>query len=148
MRSLRRLTCCSCLLISLLSFPKISVSWAWVQSSSTLVRDRACPMGKKSSFCSCTWREQGIDKTMSLDIRNTSEAVWGSQYSPMLLYWPRRIGQWSVWLPSIVAWELPLRCSYFYYQTIPYFSMYFLFALFSDEPEVFLPEYSQPAILG
>ena len=25
--------------------------------------------------------------------------------------------------------------------------MYFLFALFSDEPEVFLPEYSKPAIL-
>ena len=25
--------------------------------------------------------------------------------------------------------------------------MYFLFALFSDKPEVFLPEYTQPAIL-
>ena len=37
--------------------------------------------------------------------------------------------------------------SYFYYPTILVFSVYFLFALFSDEPEVFLPEYSQPAIL-
>ena len=26
-------------------------------------------------------------------------------------------------------------------------SVYFLFALFSDEPEVFRPEYSQPAVL-
>ena len=31
--------------------------------------------------------------------------------------------------------------SYFYYPTILVFSVYFLFALFSDEPEVFLPEY-------
>ena len=28
-----------------------------------------------------------------------------------------------------------------------HFSVYFLFALFSDEPQLFLPEYSQPAIL-
>ena len=28
-----------------------------------------------------------------------------------------------------------------------FFSVYFLFALCSDEPEVFLPDYSQPAIL-
>ena len=32
-------------------------------------------------------------------------------------------------------------------QLYQYFSAYFLFALFSDEPEVFLPKYSQTAIL-
>ena len=32
-------------------------------------------------------------------------------------------------------------------QLYQYFSVFFLFALFSDEPEVFLPEYYQTAIL-
>ena len=32
-------------------------------------------------------------------------------------------------------------------QQYQYFSVFFLFALFSDDPEVFLPEYSQTAIL-
>ena len=32
-------------------------------------------------------------------------------------------------------------------QLYQYFSVFFLFALFSDEPEVFLPKYSQTAIL-
>ena len=32
-------------------------------------------------------------------------------------------------------------------QLCQYFSGFFLFALFSDEPEVFLPKYSQTAIL-
>ena len=32
-------------------------------------------------------------------------------------------------------------------QLYHYFSVYFLFALLSDEPEVFLPKYSQTAIL-
>ena len=31
-------------------------------------------------------------------------------------------------------------------QLYQYFSVFFLFALFSDEPEVFLPKYSQTAI--
>ena len=47
----------------------------------------------------------------------------------------------------IVARVLPPRCIFFYYPTIPFFTVYFLFALFSDEPEIFLPEYSQTAIL-
>ena len=37
--------------------------------------------------------------------------------------------------------------SYFYSSTIPICSVYSLFALFGDEAEVFLPEYSKPAIL-
>ena len=32
-------------------------------------------------------------------------------------------------------------------QLYQYFSVFFLFALFKDEPEVFLPKYSQTAIL-
>ena len=32
-------------------------------------------------------------------------------------------------------------------QLYQYFSVFFLFALFSDEPELFLPKYSQTAIL-
>ena len=32
-------------------------------------------------------------------------------------------------------------------QLYQYFSVFFLFALFSDKPEVFLPKYSQTAIL-
>ena len=32
-------------------------------------------------------------------------------------------------------------------QLYQYFSLFLLFALFSDEPEVFLPKYSQTAIL-
>ena len=46
-----------------------------------------------------------------------------------------------------VAWVLPLRCFLFLLPTCTIFSVYFLFALFSDEPEVFFPEYSQLAIL-
>ena len=48
---------------------------------------------------------------------------------------------------SIVAQVLPLRCLLFLLPNYTIFSVYFLFALFSDEPEEFLPEYSQPAIL-
>ena len=39
-------------------------------------------------------------------VRNTEEVVWGSQYSPMLIYWPMPIGAQSVWRPSV---------SYFFY---------------------------------
>ena len=46
----------------------------------------------------------------------------------------------------IVAWVLPLRC---FLVLLPNFSNILvflcLFALFSDEPEVFLPKYSQTA---
>ena len=46
-----------------------------------------------------------------------------------------------------MACVLSLSVSYFYYPTIPFSSVYFLFAPFSDDPEVFFPEYSKPAIL-
>ena len=49
---------------------------------------------------------------------------------------------------SIVAWILPLRCFLF---LLPNYTnilvCVFLFALFTDEPEVFIPKYSQTAIL-
>ena len=49
--------------------------------------------------------------------------------------------------PRGVLWpEYCLLC-HFYYPTIPIFECDFLFALFSDEPEVFLPKYSPTAIL-
>ena len=48
---------------------------------------------------------------------------------------------------SIVARVLPLRCFLFLLPNYTFFSVFFLFALFTDEPEVFLPEYSQTAIL-
>ena len=107
-------------------------------------------------FCKLTqkktedsWNRGGLKVTWDIDIRNTKEAVWGPQHSTRLLYWPRPLGPRSVWWLKGVLW--PEYClwgvSYFYYPTIPFSSVYFLFALFSDEPEVFLPEYSQPAIL-
>ena len=59
------------------------------------------------------------------------------------------IGPRSVWWPRGVLW--PQYCllgvSYFYYPTIPMLVCFFLFGLCSDEPEVFLPKYSQTAIL-
>ena len=47
----------------------------------------------------------------------------------------------------IVARVLPLRCFLFLLPNYTIFSVYFLFVLLSDEPEVFHPEYYQPAIL-
>ena len=48
------------------------------------------------------------------------EAVWGAQYCPRLLYWPRSIGPQSVYQPRGALW--PEFClwgvSYFYYPTI------------------------------
>ena len=73
----------------------------------------------------------------------------GSQYSPRLIYWPRPVGLRSVWWPRGVLW--PKYClwsvSYFYYATISIFQCFLLIALFSEELEVFLPKYSQTAIL-
>ena len=53
------------------------------------------------------------------NIRNIGEAVWGPQYSPRLLYWPRPIGPWSVWWPWGVLWPKYWLwdVSYFYYPT-------------------------------
>ena len=63
----------------------------------------------------------GWSQTISTtNIRNTEEAVWGPQYSPRLLYWPRPVGPQSVWWPRGVLWpEYGLwGVSYFYYPTI------------------------------
>ena len=52
--------------------------------------------------------------------------------------------------PRVVLWpSYCLVCVYYfnYTQLLPIFQFFFLFALFSDEPEVFLPKYSQTAIL-
>ena len=84
-----------------------------------------------------------------INIRNTEEAVWGPQYSPRLSCWPRSIGPRSVWWPRGVVWsEYCLwGVSYIYYPTIPIFQCYlYIYALSSDEPEVFLTIYSQTAI--
>ena len=40
-----------------------------------------------------------------------------------------------------------MRCFLFLRPNYTIFSVFFLFALFSEEPQVFLPEYSQPTIL-
>ena len=57
---------------------------------------------------------------VNINIRNTEEAVWGSQYSSRLLYRPRPIWLHTVWWPRGVLW--PEYClwgvSYFYYPTI------------------------------
>ena len=80
-----------------------------------------------------TWWCLSID-CCSINIRNTEEAVWGSQYSPRLLYWPRGVmgREYCLW-----------GVSYFYYPTIPIFQGFFLFALFGDESEVSLLKYTQ-----
>ena len=78
-------------------------------------------------------------------IRNTEEAVWGSQYSPRLSYLPKPIGPRSgVYCGLSTASEvfLILLTSY----TI-FLCVFLSFALFSDEPEVSLPKYSQTAVL-
>ena len=49
---------------------------------------------------------------------------------------------------NILAQVLPLTCILFLRPNYTILCVYFLFALFSDEPEVFLPEYSQTAILN
>ena len=47
----------------------------------------------------------------------------------------------------IVTLILPLRCFLFLLPNYINILVFFLFALFSDEPEVFLPKYSQAVIL-
>ena len=70
-----------------------------------------------------------------INIRNTEEAVWGSQYSPKLLYWWRLIVLWSVWWPRGVLWPEYCLCgvSFFYYPTISilYESYYYWEVVFS-----------------
>ena len=87
---------------------------------------------------------------ISINIRNTEEAVWGPQYSPRLSYWPRPIALRSLWWPRgfIVAWILPLRCILLWLPN--YINVYAIilqkFSHFGKR-EVLQEKYSQPPIL-
>ena len=79
--------------------------------------------------------------------KNTEEAVWGPQYCPRLSYRCR-----SQYDCQKVYWGLSTASEVFLIfatQLYQYFSFISLFELlYSDEPEVFLPKYSQTAILN
>ena len=77
-----------------------------------------------------------------INIRITEEAVRWPQYSSRLLY-SQHNGH-GVYYGLSTASEVFLIFTTQLYQ---YFSVFFLSALFSDKPEVFLPKYSQTAIL-
>ena len=79
-------------------------------------------------------------------IRYTSETVWRPQYSPRPRPWGHSLydGQ-GVYCGLSTASEVYLIFTTWLYQR---FRAFFLFMLFSDEPEVFLPKYTKPAILA